>query len=84
MVINIPFPPDDVARLQAWADKVGKSVAQVVADAVAHEVSGIEPGPAPSPAERLRHFEDFIARLPKQSGVLTDDSRESIYGDDGR
>ena len=85
MVIDVPLPAAELAVLEARATDVGKSVGQFVADAVARELSRVVPPADVTPAERLRVFEAFIAGLPKRDGVSSmDDSRESIYGDDGR
>jgi hypothetical protein len=82
MVLNISFNPGTEAKLREQARISGKAVERIVVEAVEARF-GQADSPTLSVEERLRLFNEWVASHPRREGVHLDDSRESMYGDDG-
>ncbi|MGL6075365.1 MAG: hypothetical protein ACRC8S_14510 [Fimbriiglobus sp.] len=82
---TITIPDDTYQRLASQAAASGTTV-EAIAVPVLEQLVGTgngHPQPTPSATEWVQDLKTWVQTLPHRSTIV-DDSRDSIYGDDGR
>lgn len=91
MIVTLELKPETEARAVEQAKARGISVQDFLASVIEGKLNGGEGSLATersddtmTPEERARAWEEWAASHDPHTPVILDDSREVIYGDDGR
>jgi hypothetical protein len=92
MTVTLELKPEIEARAVEKAKAHGLPVEDFLASVIEGSLNGGEVGGLASgrsydtvtPEERARAWEEWAASHDPNTPVILDDSREAIYGDDGR
>lgn len=87
MTVTIELKPDIEARVKTEAEARGLPVEDYIESVIESQLAngGREPSSENStPADRARAWEAWAVSHSLNTPVILNDSREAIYGDDGR
>jgi hypothetical protein len=84
--MDLQLPPDIESVLRIQAAQAGVDVERFAIDSLRRLVASEETSGVMLPRTQWKmRFDAMLARLPERpTATFVDDSRESIYGDDGR
>ena len=87
MTVTIELKPAVEARIKAEAEVLGIPIEDYLESVIENQIAGVNAQPLSgelTPEERAKAWEAWAASHNLDTPVIIDDSREAIYGDDGR